>query len=373
MSVNVTERLPSPEADRRPWGLRRFPLVWSLGLLTLVLLALVHIGVGTLELSPRQVVLALVGQAESALHHTVVWEIRLPRALVALVAGGLLGLAGAVLQTLTRNPLAEPGLLGISSGAVLAIVLTMVLMGNGTLPTFGGNHLILPLVGALGGFMAGVMVYSLSYQRGSLAGVDPMRLVLVGVLVAGINGSLIAATLLVAQEEQVLRIVQWTVGSTSGRVWPHWHTIWPVALVAVPLTMVVIGLAGVLMLGDGLATGLGASVARARIALFALTALLTAGAVSVVGAVGFVGLVGPHAARLVAWNLPRRLFPLAMLFSAILLLTSDIVARTLTLDGLTALTGLSIPAGAQVPVGAITALLGAPFFLFLLLRGRVNL
>lgn len=373
MSVSPVEWSPQPLSDQRPWGLLRFPLVWVAGLGCLLLLLLVHLGVGTLDFSLRQVALVLIGQAELPIHQTVVWEIRLPRALVALLAGALLGLAGAILQTLTRNPLAEPGLLGISSGAILAIVLTIVLAGKIGIGGMTGNSLMLPLVGAVGGLVVGLLVYGLSYERGSLSGVDPMRLVLVGVLVAGINSALISATLLAAQADDVLRIVHWTVGSTDGRVWGHWHTIWPVAVTVVPLSLAAIGLAGVVLLGEGLARGLGASVARARFVLFALAALLTAGAVSVVGAVGFVGLVGPHAARLLAWNHPRRLFPLSMVFSAILLLGSDVVARTLTLDGLAAATGLPIPEGAQAPVGAITALLGAPFFLFLLLRGRTSL
>lgn len=361
---------PSTPVDERPFVVRRFPLILGLCGLIMVLLIVLHIAVGTLDFSPRQIVLALFNQAEELLHRQVVWGLRLPRALVALVAGGMLGLSGAILQTITRNPLAEPGLMGVSSGAVLAIVLTIVIGAGGTIWDAVDSGLILPLVGMVGGLASGLLVYALSYQRGAVGGSDPMRLVLVGVLVAGVNSALISVVLLAAQEEEIQRIVRWTVGSTSGRVWVHWGTIWPIALVAIPLGMLSIGWANALQLGDGVARGLGLRVERVRFVLLAVSALLTAGAVAVVGAVSFIGLIGPHAARLVAGGDVRRLFPLSVLFTAILLISSDIVARTITIGWVGLLTGLDIPDAAGLPVGAVTALLGAPFFLFLLLRGK---
>jgi len=354
----------------RSFVVRRFPLFLGLCGLVMLLLIVLHIAVGTLDFSLRQIVLALVNQAEEVLHRQVVWGLRLPRALVALVAGGMLGLAGAILQTITRNPLAEPGLIGVSSGAVLAIVLFIVVGAGGSI--WGGVDagLALPLVGMVGGLASGLLVYVLSYQRGAVAGSDPMRLVLVGVLVAGVNSALISVVLLAARADDIQRIVRWTVGSTSGRVWVHWETIWPVALVAIPLGILSIGWANALQLGDGVARGLGVRVERVRFVLLAIAALLTAGAVAVVGAVGFVGLIGPHAARLVVGGDVRRLFPLSIAFTAILLIASDIAARTITIGWVGLVTGLDIPETAGLPVGAVTALLGAPFFLFLLLRGR---
>ncbi|NJN17424.1 MAG: iron ABC transporter permease [Oscillochloris sp.] len=283
---------------------------------------------------------------------------------MAIVAGGMLGLAGAILQTLTRNPLAEPGLMGVSAGGVLAIVIFMIASAGGSAGQSSDAGLMLPFWALIGGMATGMLVYLLSWQNGS----DPVRLVLTGVLVAGMCSAFTSVLLLWADEYQIVRIIRWTIGSTSGRVWVHWHMLWPLAAVAVPLGLLCAGVANVLQLGDGVARGLGMGVERARLLLLFAAALLTAGAVAVVGAVGFIGLVGPHMARRIVGSDVRRLFPLSVLITAILLIGSDIVARTITIGWLGRLTGLDIPDTAGLPVGAVTALLGAPFFLYLLLR-----
>lgn len=277
----------------------------------------------------------------------------------------MLGLAGAILQTVTRNPLAEPGLMGVSSGAVLAIVIFIV-SDLGTSSVWSGidSGLVLPIVGVIGGMSAATLTYALSYQRGS----DPIRLVLTGVLVAGMCSAFTSLLLLSAQNNEIQRIIRWTVGSTSGRVWVHWHTIAPFALVAIPLGLLGAGLANVLQLGDNVARGLGLRVESTRLLLLFIASILTAGAVAVVGAVGFIGLIGPHMAKRVIGGDVRRLFPTGVMLTAILLIASDIVARTLTIGWIGVFTGLDIPDSAGLPVGAITAMLGAPFFLYLLLR-----
>lgn len=142
------------------------------------------------------------------------------------------------------------------------------------------------------------------------------------------------------------------------------------ALVALPLGLLCASLANALQLGDGVAQGLGVRLERARTALLFVSALLDAGAVAVVGPIGFVGLIGPHMARSLVGGDVRRMFPLSVLLAAMLLIAADILARTLTIGWVGWLTGLNIPDGAGLPVGAVTALLGAPFFLYLLLRRR---
>jgi iron complex transport system permease protein len=366
-TASAPDRSSAQTPDPRPFAVRRFGLLLLFGGVVIVLLVVLHIAVGTLDFTSRQIVLALLNQAEEDLHRQVVWGVRLPRALVALLAGGMFGLAGAILQTITRNPLAEPGLIGVSSGAVLAIVVYIVFDAGGSIWNGVDSGLVLPLIGLFGGMAAGVTVYLLSYQRGS----DPMRLVLVGVLIAGINSALISVILLAAQAEDMQRIIRWTVGSTSGRVWIHWHTLWPIALVALPLGLLSAGLANTLQLGDSVARGLGLRVEWARLGLLFVATLLTAGAVAVVGAIGFIGLIGPHMARRVVGSDVRRLFPLSVVLTAIILISSDVAARTITIGWLGLLTGLDIPEAAGLPVGAVTAMLGAPFFLYLLLRREV--
>jgi len=356
--------------DERPFAIRHFGMVLAGFAVLLAGLAVLHLSVGTVALTPWEVLEAL-GGGEDALDRQIVWELRVPRVLVTLVAGAMLGLAGAVLQALTRNPLAEPGLLGVSSGAVLLIVIVTLMSTGGSLSGVMELGLLLPVVGMAGGLGAGLVVYMLSYERGG--GAEPMRLILVGILVAGINSALITVLLLGARAEDVQRIVSWTMGSTAGRVWSHWEILWPVALVAIPLGLASVGWVNSLQLGDGVARGLGLRVEPVRFGLLAVSALLTAGAVSVVGAIGFIGLIGPHAARLIVWNDARRLFPLSLVLAAMLLVGADIVARTADIGWIAEMMGREGVRHANLPVGAITALLGAPFFLVLLLRGRVSL
>jgi iron complex transport system permease protein len=357
-----------PRRDERVLTVRRFPLLLALCCLALAALVVLHIVVGTVDVTPPQVVAALLNQPADPLHRQVVWGLRLPRALVGVLAGGMLGLAGALLQTVTRNPLADPGLLGVSAGGVLAIVIGIVaLSGPNSAAGLIDAGLLLPLLALVGGLAAGMVSYALSWHGG---GSDPVRLVLAGVLVGGMCSAATSLLLLWADEYNVQRIVRWTIGSLSGRVWIHWHTIWPVAAVALPLGLLSAGLANVLQLGNATAAGLGLRVERARMVLLFVAALLTAGAVAVVGGIGFVGLIGPHMARRLGGGDVRRLFPLSVVLTAVLLLVADIVARTLTLGWIHIATGLEVPDTAGLPVGAVTALLGAPFFLVLLLRRR---
>jgi iron complex transport system permease protein len=352
--------------ERRPLGVRAFPVVLALSGVILVALLVVHIVVGTVELTPAQVLKALLNRADAELHRQVVWGLRLPRALVAIGAGALLGLAGAILQTVTRNPLADSSLLGVSSGGVLAVVVWISMVGRGAgMESLPDTGLMLPVLAFVGGLAAAGLVYLLSWQGGAT---DTTRLILTGVLVGGMCSAFTSVLLLWADESSVQRILRWTIGSTAGRVWDHWHTLWPAAVLALPFGLACAGLANVLQLGDDVAAGLGVRVERARLALLLASALLAAGAVAVVGNVGFIGLIGPHMARRIVGQDVRRLFPFSAVLAAILLVASDIVARTLTLDGLGRLLGLALPPGAGMPVGAVTALLGAPFFLLLLLR-----
>jgi iron complex transport system permease protein len=351
----------------RPFVVRRFTL-FLLGCgVSIVALLVLHIIVGTVELTPGEVLAALLNQQSDELHRQVVWGLRLPRALVAVLAGAMIGLAGAILQSITRNPLAEPTLMGVSSGGVLAVVLWMTFTAQGgdiDLGNVADSGLILPLLAFGGGLITALLVYSLSWQGGS----DSVRLVLTGVLVGGMCSALTSLLLLWADEHSVPRILRWTIGSTSGRVWVHFYTILPLALLALPLGVVTAGLANTLQLGDEIASGLGVRVEQARFWLLAAAALLSAGAVAVVGGVGFIGLIGPHMARRVIGIDSRRFFPASVCFTAMLLLAADILARTMTIGWLGFMTGWDIPDSAGLPVGAVTVLLGAPFFLYLLLR-----
>jgi iron complex transport system permease protein len=325
---------------------RRFPVVLVVGLVLVTVLAVLHVGVGPVYLSPRQVVLALVGHPEVAYQRTIVVDLRLPRTLVALAAGAMLALAGAILQSIMRNPLAEPEMTGSVSGAILFTVLWVGFGESG----FVRSVWYMPIIGLAGGVAAGLVVYALTWRGQS----QPGRLILTGLLVSAILRSGASIVLLVHQAA-IGSVVLWLIGSLNGRVWSDWSILWPWALVTIVLGLMSARWANVLQLGDASAAGLGLPVERARAGLLFLAVALAAGAVSIVGGIAFLGLVAPHLARRITGADARRVFPLSVVIGAGLLVGADILAQ------------VALP-GVQLPVGAVVAVLGAPFFLYLLRR-----
>jgi iron complex transport system permease protein len=336
------------------FAVQRFGRFAGLCLLAMFLLLLVHISVGTVSVPLDAVVATLVGQPQEALHHTVINNMRLPRALIAITAGAMLGLSGAILQTIVRNPLASPSLTGVLSGAVLGIVLFIHLYNPQT-PT---NY---PIAGIVGGLAAGALTYGLSWQGGT----DPVRLALAGVLVAAMLNAFTSLVLLIDQYN-TSNILHWMIGSLNGRVWTHVYAIMPIAAVMLPLGFFTASIANALNLGDAVAVGIGVRLEFARGGLLFVAVVLAAAAVSVVGNIAFVGLIAPHSARQIVGGDARRLFPFSAIVAAGLMLIADIIARTLTFElGTSSEIGIN-----NLPVGAVTALLGALFFMYLLIRRK---
>ncbi len=325
--------------------IRYYPLLILLSLFMLFVLLVLHVAVGSVAISPATVIAALFNQPVEPFQHIIIWDLRLPRALIALLAGAMFGLAGAILQVVMRNPLAEPEMTGATSGAVLFAVLWLALAPAQTAP-----GPVLPLVALIGGLVGGALVYLLS-GRGYH---DPVRLVLTGVLMSAVLRSAIAIILLLRQEV-IGTVLLWLIGSLNGLVWTQLDILWPWALIALSLGLTCASLANVLQLGEESATSLGLNVTLARLGLFGVAALLTTSAVAVVGGITFLGLLAPHLARRVVGVDARRLFPFSMLVGSAILLAADTVTQT-----------LSQPV--SIPVGAALALLGAPFFLYLVWR-----
>lgn len=307
----------------------------------------------------RIVVAHLTGSAQAgtwtASQDTVVWDLRLPRALLGALVGAGLGVVGVVVQALVRNPLADPYLLGISSGASLSAVGVLVL----GVPTVAGIALGPPVAAFLGALAAFALVWAIARRGGGLA---PLRLVLAGVAVGYLLAGLTSYFVLNAGDEQVTRsVLFWLLGSLAAAQWPG--LVLPAAALALGL-VVLIGRArglNALVMGDETAASLGVDVTRLRRELFVVTSLLTGVVVAVSGAIGFVGLVVPHAVRLVVRGDHRRVLPIAALTGAVLLVFVDIAARRLLEPQ-------------ELPVGIVTSVLGAPLFLWLLdRRGRDGL
>lgn len=281
------------------------------------------------------------------------WEFRLPRALLGLVVGAALGVAGAVLQAVVRNPLADPFVFGVSSGASVAAVAAL------TLTTGSFAALSTPVAAFVGALGTTILVFLLAQQGGR---VTPNRLVLAGVAMSYLLSSITSYLVLrsSAAEQGVGQVLSWLAGSLAAATWADLGV--PV-LVVVASTGALVSMAPVLnafLTGDETAASLGVDVGRVRLVLFVVTSLLVGVVVAVSGAIGFVGLVVPHAVRMVIGSDHRWVLPASALAGGLLLVVVDIGARL-------------VLAPTEVPVGLLTAVVGAPFFLWLLRRsGRTG-
>ncbi|MGF6268834.1 iron complex transport system permease protein [Lelliottia nimipressuralis] len=322
---------------------RRITLsLWGLAL-TLALMTLLATGFGALRLP-----LTLLWNGTDDALRQIWFTIRLPRVLLALVIGGSLALAGCVMQGLFRNPLADPGLLGISSGAACAVALWVVLPV--TLPAL--LMLYAPmLVAFLGALAATLVIFLLSQQRDS----SLSRLLLVGIAINALCGAAVGVLSWVSNDAQLRQLSLWGMGSLGSA---QWSTLLAVTSLMIPTVLIVWRLAGalnLLQLGDEEAHYLGVDVRVVQRILLLCSALLVASAVAVSGVIGFIGLVVPHLMRMWLGSDHRAVIPGSVLAGAFLLLIADTLARTAV-------------APAEMPVGLLTSLLGAPWFLWLIFR-----
>ncbi len=301
-----------------------------------LLLALVA---GGLPVGTADVLGALTGA--DGMNATVIRELRLPRALAAFACGGLLATAGALMQVLLRNPLADPYILGISGGAAVGALGAI---------TLGAAAFWVDASAFVGALTAMLVVFGLAHGDGSWT---QTRLLLTGVIVAAGCGAAVSLMLALAPDTRVMSMLFWMMGDASAAARP-----WPALMVLALALVVVLPFArdlNVLARGELSARALGVQVGHLRIALYVLASLLTATAVTLLGSVGFVGLIVPHLVRLALGNDQRVLIPAAALAGGTLLTLADTAART-------------VMAPQQLPVGVLTALIGVPVFLFLLSR-----
>ncbi|MGD8150745.1 FecCD family ABC transporter permease [Ornithinimicrobium sp. Y1694] len=331
-----------------------------LGAVALVLLAgLVSVTQGAAGLPVEGVVRSLLGalpglnleQTLTAQQEAVLWQIRLPRTVLAALVGGSLAMAGAGYQGVFRNPLADPYLLGVSAGAGLGAVLAL---GFG-LDLSWGPISALPAAAFLGAIVA--VTGSVLVARGSFR--DPATLLLAGVAMAALFSAMQTFALTRLDQTRAREVLSWLFGRLATNGWAPVSLLIPYVVVAGLVLLLHARHLDVLRLGDDEARSLGLSPARSRFVIVSAATLITAAAVSVSGLIAFVGLVTPHVVRLLVGHSYRVLVPLSALLGAAFLAFVDIGARTLA-------------APAELPVGVITAFVGAPFFCFVLWRGRVD-
>ncbi len=277
----------------------------------------------------------------------IVWNMRLPRVIVAALVGMNLAVSGAIFQAITRNELASPYVLGVSSGAGLAILLALVV--------FSGLATILPLVAAGGGAVAFLIVYTIAWKNGT----SPVRLVLAGVLVGMVFQSLQTALFFFANDLGVVQsAIAWTTGSLTGTDWEQVRMALPWTILAMVLALASARQLNVLLLGERTASSLGMSVEHVRFALSGIAVLAAAVSITVAGIVGFVGLIVPHIVRNLVGSEYKRILVGCLFAGPALMVAADAGARL----GLLALHGSM----GQVPVGIVTGLLGGPYFLYLM-------
>lgn len=321
----------------------RVPTAFTAALIAAGLSLLLGVAVGAVWVPPSDVVRALMDPDSPGA--VVIRDLRAPRVVMALLVGGALSVAGAVLQAVVRNPLAEPWLLGVSGGAALGAVIAIVvgLPAGWTLSGFA----------AIGAIAAMATVYRISLVAGRRT--DPRVLVLAGVVVGSFAGALSTALLVIADPFSFRAAVLWLFGGFSGVTW---NVVGRFLLVLIPAVVIVGTVArglDLLALGEEAAAALGADVERTRRLAVLAVALLTAGAVSAVGVIGFVGLVIPHATRWIVGPLHRAMLPIAFLAGGAFMVLADLVARTMM-------------APSELPVGVVTAVVGVPLFAALLRR-----
>ena len=278
-------------------------------------------------------------------YETIIYNLRLPRIIIGLLVGACLAASGALLQGVMKNPLADPGIIGVSAGGGLAAILTMVI--------FPAYSYLLPFLAFIGAFTATICIYLFAWDKGA----SPVKIVLAGV---AMNASLGAMTngVMVLYSDRIQSVIGWLSGGLNGRGWYHVEIIFPYAIVMLLLSFFTIKPMNILILGDESAKLLGQNVEWIRLVIILLASFLAGIAVSVAGLIGFVGLVVPHMIRLLIGEDYRYLLPYSIVGGAVLVVLADTVART-AFDPI------------ELPVGILLAALGAPFFIILLRKRRI--
>lgn len=306
-----------------------------------LLLAIIAIGLGSVPISVPDIFKTLFHQATMDKHETIIFDIRLPRVVLALVIGANIAISGALLQAVMGNPLADPGLTGVTSGAAAFVLLIML--------AFPEYTQLIPIAAFVGGFIAAGIVYALAWKRN---GISPITIILSGVAVNALCGGAIGF-LTIIYSDRLPSAVQWLNGSLAAKGASALWMVLPYAIIGWVLSLFAIRKANMIRMGDQVATNLGENVHRIRISLSILAVFLAAISVAAIGMIGFVGLIVPHMARLIVGSNYKALLPMSMVLGALVLLVADTLGRTTF-------------APLDIPAGIFMALIGGPYFLYLM-------
>ncbi len=329
---------------------KKFIIVISVLLLMIFGTFLISLNTGSLSISPSDVIKTLIGQGSKA-HEIAIFKLRLPRIVIGILVGTALAISGTILQGVTKNDLADAGILGINSGAALFVVVYIYLM-NGNVYDGVSNLTIftMPIVALSGAIFGAFLIYALAWRNG----INSSRLLLVGI---GINiafTSILTIFQLRFTTQEFNRVMAWTNGSIWGASWKYVIAVLPFILVFTLLTLYKSRYLDALNLGDEVATGLGVEVEKERRKLIVFSVVLAGVATSVAGSIGFLGLVAPHIARKLVGPKHIKLIPTSALVGSVILLVADTIAR-------------NIIAPMELPVGIVVAVIGVPYFIYLML------
>lgn len=337
----------SPEERRRR---KRNILILSLLGFLIFIAFMVSMNTGYIRLSPFDLLRTLFGGGTDNENLTL-FDFRLPRIVIAVLIGAGLAVSGCVLQGMSRNALADPGILGINAGAGLVVLLFIAFFPT----TNAAPVFLLPVLAWIGAGLTAALIFALSYKRHH--GLSPTRLLLTGVAVAaGISAATIVLMLRI-NPDQYQFAATWMAGSIWGSNWKFVLALLPFIIILLPYVYFKALVMNVLNLGESMATGLGARVSREQILLLAAAVGLAGSCVAVSGGIGFVGLIGPHLARQLVGPKHQVLIPAAALVGSLLVLVADTLGRWILQP-------------TEIPVGIVVAVIGAPYFLYLLARSR---
>lgn len=319
----------------------------------LLLTVIISLMVGSYQMTPGEVIGTFLGNGDSMQRFTI-YELRLPRVVLAVIVASALGVSGGVLQAVTRNPLSEPGMIGINAGAALFVVLWI---SAGTSAYYSelaaSKTFFMPVLAIVGSLLTVAFIYLFSYKRG----IRPVRFILTGVGVnAGIT-AVISFYQLNMSKGDYNQVLTWTNGSLWGSSWNYVIITLPLILVLIFFILFRSKVLDVLALGDELAMGVGVSLQREVLFFLILSSCLAAIATSVAGNIAFLGLLGPQIAKRLAGPSHRKMLPLSAGVSAVILVTADTVARNLF-------------SPIEIPVGIIVSIVGVPYFIYIMLKGK---
>ncbi|MBN1068162.1 iron ABC transporter permease [Clostridium botulinum] len=329
---------------------KRFTLIIGVLMILIITTILIGLNMGSLAIEPSDVIKTLMGQGSKS-HEIAIFKLRLPRIVIGILVGTALAIAGTILQGVTKNDLADSGILGINSGAALFVVIYIYIM-NGNIYDGISNMTIftMPIVALSGAIFGAFLIYILAWKNG----INSSRLLLIGIGINVAFTSILTIFQLRFTTQEFNRVMAWTSGSIWGASWKYVLAVLPFILIFTLLTIYKARYLDVLNLGDEVATGLGVEVEKERRKLIIYAVILAGVATSVAGSIAFLGLVAPHIARKLVGPKHKKLILTSALVGSLILLIGDTIAR-------------NIIAPMELPVGIVVAIIGVPYFIYLML------